>query len=389
MSGIDGTEVRVVICGSNYGAMYALALCRLPGFRLIGVIARGSRRSINLAKRMGVPLYRNPAEVTSPVDIAVVAVGDRAANALIVDFLARGVHVLAEHPIGPKAVEAAFRAARQSGACFHVNAHWGDLPPARTFVEECAQARRRSPPVFVSLQTSARLFYSSIDLALRVLGPADKFHRQSMATIRVPPSATDPAPDFQWHCTSGLLGGVPCVLQRSLRTSPHDDGSDFLVMHRISVTFADGGNVLLGEASGPVIRFSEYVPDTRTLYTSTRPDSLPECTRDLMADIACRGGTMWHNPDCARPVTFANHLGIQRLEANQLALRRLWEQVTNGVVAPEQGQEHILATARICSQLARQMQDIVPHYGRTLKSQTLRSVMAAFQYIGLASWLVS
>ena len=379
------SEVLVVVCGSNYGAMYALALSTLPGFRLTGVVARGSPRSVNLAKTMGVPLYTSPAEEASPVDIACVAVGGGAANELILSFLRRGVHVLAEHPIGPGAAEAALTAARQSGACFHVNAHWGDLPPARTFVEECAEARRSAAPIFLSLQTSLRLFYSAIDLVLRVLGPVDTFHRSSVAVLHLPPSANDPAPGFTWSCVSGILGGIPCVLQRSLWKSPQDDGGDFLVAHRISVTYADGRSILLGEASGPVISFSEHVPDTRTVFTSGRPDSLPASVQDIMAEISCRAGSMWHDPLGGPPVTFASHLGIQRLGANQLALRRLWDQVTKGIVAPEQTAEHILATARLSYELQSQIQDASSDYDRSLHSRLRRIGMVGRHFFGRAN----
>ena len=132
------SEVRVVVCGSNYGAMYALALSTLPGFRLTGVVARGSPRSVNLAKTMGVPLYTSPAEEASPVDIACVAVGGGAANELILSFLRRGVHVLAEHPIGPGAAEAALTAARQSGSASQM------VPLMRALASRLPLANERS-----------------------------------------------------------------------------------------------------------------------------------------------------------------------------------------------------------------------------------------------------
>jgi thioesterase domain-containing protein len=112
--------------------MYALALSTLPGFRLAGIIARGSQRSVNLAEKMGVPLYKTPDEVRSPVDVACVAVGGNAAEELVLAFLRRGIHVVAEHPVGPASMKTAIGTARRTGACYHVNAH---VAP-RTSLEE-------------------------------------------------------------------------------------------------------------------------------------------------------------------------------------------------------------------------------------------------------------
>jgi predicted dehydrogenase len=82
-----------------------------------GVVARGSKRSFDLAGALGVPLFDQLAEAiqeTSP-NLAVVAVSDRANPALAIELLQSGAHVLCAHPVAPTAedVLTVARVARQ------------------------------------------------------------------------------------------------------------------------------------------------------------------------------------------------------------------------------------------------------------------------------------
>jgi hypothetical protein len=140
------------------------------------------------------------------------------------------------------------------------------------------------------------------------------------------------------------------------------------VGHRISVTFADGRNVLLGEASGPALRFPEFVPDTRSIFPFSQPDSFPGSVQDIVSRISTHAGPMWAELVGELPATYANHMGIQRLGANQLALRRLWDQVCKGIVAPEETEEHLLATSRLWRQLEQLMPGNLPFHKKLLRA---------------------
>lgn len=360
VSSASKSTVRVVVCGSNYGAMYARAVHTLPGFRLVGILARGSPRSIRLADQFAVPLFKDLSELPSGVDVACVAVGGKAASALTAAFLSRGVHVLAEHPVEPAIMKSAFAAARQTGAVYHVNAHWGDLPPARAFVDECFRAQQNCPPIFLSVQTSPRLLYSALDIVARVLRPTAPFSPMSLSVLDVPHSIPSLAAGSTWKCASGILEGVPTVLQCSSWTASSDDLSDFFVAHRISVVLADGSNVLLGEAAGPAIRYSGLVPDPRILLSPSGPVSPPRSLEDISAEVSTRRDPLWTDIRGEPPVTYANQLLVQRQGANQLALQRLWDQVSKGITPPEQSEAHLLTTSRLWSQFRTVMWVTLP-----------------------------
>jgi thiazolinyl imide reductase len=103
----DAAPLNVVVCGTRFGQVYlsALARCR-QRYRLGGVVARGSARSVALAEEYGVPLYRSVEDLPRDVDAACVAVsgsvGGGPGGRLVQELMERGVRVLQEHPLHPK-----------------------------------------------------------------------------------------------------------------------------------------------------------------------------------------------------------------------------------------------------------------------------------------------
>src|SRR5262249_18031049 len=91
-------RIRVLVCGTNYGRAYLRAISRrADAFELVGVLARGSCRSHQVADENGVPLYLNLREMGKNVDLACAAMSS-SAWPVVIKLLERGVHVLCEHP---------------------------------------------------------------------------------------------------------------------------------------------------------------------------------------------------------------------------------------------------------------------------------------------------
>src|ERR1700752_2604428 len=107
--------MRVLVCGSNYGATYIRALAGGAGqLTLAGVLSTGSARSRAYAQHARVPHFTSiDAIPESSVDIACVAVPGEAGHALSLALLAKGIHVLAEHPIAPERMREALAFARE------------------------------------------------------------------------------------------------------------------------------------------------------------------------------------------------------------------------------------------------------------------------------------
>ncbi|MFZ6720543.1 Gfo/Idh/MocA family oxidoreductase [Undibacterium sp. Ji49W] len=244
--------MRVLVCGSNYGATYIRALAASQdSVRLAGILSTGSARSLAYARQTQVPHYTDMASIPDgSIDMACVAVPGETGNQLSLALLAKGIHVICEHPIGPEQMRKALAVAQEHGRLFQVNAHFADLLAPQAFYQGLAVAQHMGPPLHFDLAANLRTLYSGLDLVGRALG--------SLADIQVipPPATGDSPPMF----ASLLL--VSPTLHISLLcqnfASAADDGTATLLNHRCSATFAHG-NLLLAESNGPVLWFPSPV----------------------------------------------------------------------------------------------------------------------------------
>ncbi|HKH50045.1 MAG TPA: Gfo/Idh/MocA family oxidoreductase [Thermoanaerobaculia bacterium] len=311
--------MRVVVCGTGYGASYLQALWNHPsGLRLAGILARGSGRSQALARQWGVPLWRSPDEIPQgAVDAACVAVGWPAGRELALAFLRRGVPVLAEHPMEPGDVEEALAAAREHGTVFHLNSHYADLETVQPFLAACAAARQRSRPLFVSAMSNPRALYSCVDLLARALGTLQPFEIRSI----VPGGTLPPLVPLQ-----GTAAGIPLLLQCHRLVSAVDDGSAAWTSHHVVIGFAEG-HLILGDNVGPVIWVGA-------------PPPVHQLGPAVLAAPA------WSQLPPSPPPSFGEHFYGVRERANRLALARWADQVRTGRAVPEQAPEHLLEVSR-------------------------------------------
>jgi thiazolinyl imide reductase len=311
--------MRVVVCGTGYGASYPQALWNhASGLRLAGILARGSGRSQALARHWGVSLWRSPDEIPpGAVDAACVAVGWPAGQELVLDFLRRGIPVLAEHPMEPGDIEAALTAAREHGTIFHLNSHYADLETVQPFLATCAAARQRSRPLFVSAMSNPRALYSCIDLLARALGTLQPLDIRSS----VPADQHPPLVPLQ-----GTAAGIPFLLQCHRLVSAVDDGSAAWTSHHVVIGFPEG-HLILGDNAGPAVWVGA-------------PPALHQMSPAALATPA------WVQLSSSPPPTFGEHFFGVRERANRLALARWADQIRTGTPYPEQSPGHLLEVSR-------------------------------------------
>ena len=303
-------NVRVLVCGTRYGSAYVNALWgHDAGLRLVGIVARGSDRSRDLAARCGVPLYRAASEVPrGGVDSGLRGGARRGRGlTLAMDFLRRGAHVLAEHPAEPADLAAALAEARTRGLVYHLNAHFADLETVWPFLAVCARATER--PLFLTVATNPRALYSSLDLVGRALGGLSPFAVRGAL-----------AGDGPLAAVHGSAAGVPFSIQCQSHLTERDDGRETWVSHRVALTWGTGTLHLL-EAAGPVL----WMPVAGPV------EELPPAEA-----AAVFAQPAWSLLSPALPPTLREHLADHRDRANRLALRRLAIEVRTGHRAPEQ-----------------------------------------------------
>jgi len=307
--------VRFLICGTNYGATYFRALYANENGMIAGVLAR-SERSRALAAECGVPFYASVDDVPpDAIDAACVAIPGPDGHAVTSALLARGIHVLAEHPVYPAQVIEHRGTAREHGAVYHVNAHYSDLEAAATFVSAFQATRQRSKLLFVNVMTNTRALYSAIEIVGRAIGPLRPFTLE-----HVPLDAGS-----FFHLARAIVPGAPLTFQLQRISSAVDDGSANWVSHNITAGF-DDGVLSLNEAFGPVA----WMPS---------PPSLPRLQSPEAAELWAR--PLWRVL-VTPPATFSDYAGWSRDRANRIAIARFVAEIKTGMTPPEQSDDHLL-----------------------------------------------
>ncbi|MET7641805.1 Gfo/Idh/MocA family oxidoreductase [Streptomyces sp. NPDC005438] len=246
MSRPERAPVNVVVCGTRFGQVYLSALASCPRrYRLAGILARGSARSVTLAEEYGVPLYHSVDQLPKEVDLACVAVSSSVGGGqgaeLAQRLMERGIHVLQEHPLHPKELADCLRTARGAGTQYLLNTFYPHLEPVRRFITAARRLVALRTPVFVDAMCAVQVSFDLLD----ILGEVFDGLR--------PWSLTGPvgAVDRPLTALDATVAGVPLTLRVENRMEPGDDSSS-LFLHRVTIG-TDAGNLTLVNTHGPVV----------------------------------------------------------------------------------------------------------------------------------------
>lgn len=268
-----GEPVRVVVAGALFGQVYLRAF-GLPGspFRLAGILARGSERSRAVAAHHDVPLFTDTGQIPDDVTMACVVVrggllggpGVEIAKAL----MARGMHVIQEHPLHHDELADCLREARRQGVTYHLNPFYTNTAPVRRFLGAAGELLRHRRPLYVDAACGFQVAYSLLDIIGQVLG---KVRPWSLGDLAAAPSRLDLVTDLDvpFRSLDGVIGGVPVTLRIQNQMDPADPDNYAHLMHRVIVG-TEAGNLELVGTHGPVV-------------WSPRPD-FPRAVRDPSAD---------------------------------------------------------------------------------------------------------
>lgn len=240
-------RLTAVVCGSGFGRSHLAALDAMPGlFEAVGLLARGSDRSLALAKRAGLPLFISVDDLPPGVDVACVAVQSAALGGAGTEIarclLGRGIHVLQEKPVHPDEIAGTWRLARRAGLIYQVHDVHPTLPVARRFIAAAGVLLARRRAVYIDAACSVQAAFS----LLHVLGEAFG----SLRTWRFDPPT--PRPGGPFTTLSGVLCSVPLTLRVQNQFDPTDPDNHQHLSHRITIG-TDGGGLTMVDTHGPVV----------------------------------------------------------------------------------------------------------------------------------------
>jgi len=316
-------RLRVLVCGTNYGRAYLNAISRrADAFVLVGLLAKGSRRSHYVAAENGVPLYFDPRELGKDrVDLACAAMNS-SARQVVLKLLEQGIHVLCEHPQVSSTLTAGLQLASRRKVRFHLNGHFAELPAARAFTKQCSRLRSREEPVFLQALATERSLYGLLDILKLSLGSLDPcrvkvLHRQKRFCL-----------------LGGTIGSLPSYLliqvSGTSRGRHLPDGSPaYLFDHRVAVGFGSGVLTLMS-MSGPV-------------FWNSAPAHTNGAREFLWTSLYDQG------------TRTREDFRSQRIEANIAALDSIRKAILGGRAAEAQRPSHILEVSRAWESIGRSL----------------------------------
>jgi thiazolinyl imide reductase len=336
--------LRFVVCGTTFGRVHLAALrARQPWGELVGIVARGSDRSLACAAQLGVPLYTDVDDLPDTVDAACVAVRASVAGGggteLAERLLGRGIHVLQEHPVHHDELARCLRTARRQGVVHRINDHYLHVEAVRRFVAAAAVLRRQAPVLYVEAGTGIQVAYALIDILAQVLpsmrpwgfaDPADPAQLGGLLAAAPPMRSID-----------AVFGGVPVGIRVHNQLDPREPDNHAHLLHRIAITTAAGTLSLTG-THGPVLWSPRLHVDQDDDPTGerrlARPSSATLPGTDP-GDWATVIGTDWPLAMGRALAEFAGevHRGADPMRAGQgqLTVCRVWQDLTTRLGQPE------------------------------------------------------
>ena len=259
-------NLNTVVCGTRFGENYISALLEEDtGFRLSGILARGSERSRTLAADLGVRLFTRAEDLPGDIDVACVVLRSGAfggpGTQIAETLLRRGIHVLQEHPIHPGEIRQLLAAAREGNARYRVNCFYAHSRAGRDFIRFVTEWRKARMPHYAAVTTSPQLLYSSLDLLGRAFGDLQDFEIGGKAhwPADILAATGHEVPPFE--VLQGRIGPVPLILNLQSYLDPRDPDHHALVMHNIAVGGPEGRIELAGSFGPLVWSRAFYVPD--------------------------------------------------------------------------------------------------------------------------------
>lgn len=336
-------RLRAVVCGTTFGQVYmeAFRVAELA-CDLVGVVARGSDRSRACARHYGVPLITDVEQVDA--DVACVAVrggllGGQGTE-LAKQLMARGIHVVQEHPVHHNELAECLREARRLGVAYQLNAFYTDLPPVRRFLAAVRELLVGQPPRYIDAMCGFQVAYAMLDIIGTALG---RLRPYAFEGVPAGPSSRP------FRSLDGIIGGVPVSLRVQNQMDPSDPDNYPHLLHRITVG-VEGGDLTLVTTMGPIVwsarpRIPRHArdPGGQPLFGGQALDT-DDASALVIGPAAAPGhatvfGSLW--PQAAanawRRVHETVHSGEDPLRRGQyhLTLCQMWQDIAAKLGPPE------------------------------------------------------
>lgn len=179
-------KLRVIVCGVGFGRYYIEAILRLPDlFELVGILSRGSKNSIKLAEKYGVPLMTDIEEISKEnVDAVCVVVKSSIVGGngtdIVMQLLEKGIHVIQEQPIHSEEYKKCLIIAKKNHCKYQLNTFYPYLDSVRKFISIAIRLRKAMPITYIIAESSVQVLFPLLDILNQILGGVQPYKLEKL-----------------------------------------------------------------------------------------------------------------------------------------------------------------------------------------------------------------
>jgi thiazolinyl imide reductase len=249
-----GEQLRAIVCGATFGALYAQALLREETpYKLAGIVGRGHHQSESLAKKLGVKRLAQNECVKGTAELACVVVRSGLLGGNGSDIaqymLSCGMDVIQEHPLHERELVENIRWARKYGQCYYLNTFYDQLTSVRQTLSEIRKLMVLGSLGHVEITCAYQVAFAALDLLFGLGEPYFKVTDYE--------SGNKVSPEFA-RITGKINPDISFGLRIDMTMDANDPNDSTRLLLRIDAT-ADTGTLILIDTQGPLL----WVPSPR------------------------------------------------------------------------------------------------------------------------------
>jgi pyochelin biosynthetic protein PchG len=255
-------RLKTIVCGTVFGRYYIEGIMRLPErFELVGIVSRGSKQSIEMAKKYSVPLITDIGQIKKEnVDVACVVVkstiiGGKGTD-LAINFLRKGIHVIQEQPVHYEDYKICLQESKEADCKYELNTFYPNLFAVKKFIETSYIIQKVLPVTYIRAESSVQVLFPMLDILSDVLNGLNPSKFEVLkGNIKQ-----------RFAILNGEIKGVPVTLTIDNQMDLSAPESNLTMFHRITLG-TQSGTLMLTDTHGKVL----WTPVLHESLKSARP----------------------------------------------------------------------------------------------------------------------
>lgn len=261
------TNKKVLICGTRFGQFYIEALRQWgDDIEIVGVLAGGSRRSIECAHYYGIPLYTRIEDIPAQIDLACMVIKSEVLGGkgteIARSLMNKKISVLMEQPLHHQELAECLKCAKKNGVLFALGNLYANLPAVRNFINNANKIVSRQKILYVNIDFATQVSYPLIQILGEVLPSLRPWQNIGVINTITP-----------FQTLVARIKDVEVTFRAHNEVDKNDGDGDLHLLHQMTIGFP-AGRLMLVDTHGPVL----WLPKIHFPETNLIPANLGKAT---------------------------------------------------------------------------------------------------------------